>query len=65
MSGMGTGGPVNAWIVPAGSTSGAGALRTVERTLPALGHGKVQVAMRAWSLNFRDLGVASGRYLRA
>lgn len=55
-------GSARAWIVPAGSTSGADGLRLVERTLAAPGHGEVQVAMRAWSINFRDLGVASGRY---
>ena len=55
-------GSTRAWVIPAGSTSGADALRLVDRELSAPGHGEVQVAMRAWSLNFRDLGVASGRY---
>ena len=48
--------------MPAGSTGGADSLRLVERDPVAPGHGEVQLAMRAWSMNFRDLGVASGRY---
>jgi NADPH:quinone reductase-like Zn-dependent oxidoreductase len=50
------------WIVPAGSTSGADGLRQIDRTVPSPAHGEVRVAMRAWSINYRDLGVAAGKY---
>lgn len=50
------------WIVPAGSTQGADALRLIERPTPEPAHGEVRIAMKAWSINFRDLGVAAGRY---
>jgi NADPH:quinone reductase-like Zn-dependent oxidoreductase len=53
---------MKAWIVPAGSTSGADALRQLDRPTPKPAHGEIRVAMKAWSINFRDLGVAAGRY---
>lgn len=42
--------------------SGAGALKTIERAEPTPGPGQVVVRMRATSLNYRDLMVATGRY---
>lgn len=62
MSDTSPAGPIRTWIVPAGSTKGAAGLRLVERDSPAPGHGEVHLAMRAWSLNFRDIGVAASRY---
>lgn len=50
------------WIVPAGSTTGAEALRLIDRPTPEPAHGEIRVAMKAWSINFRDLGVAAGGY---
>ncbi len=50
------------WVVPAGTTGGADALRLEQADVSAPGHGQVLVAMRAWSMNFRDLGMASSRY---
>lgn len=40
---------------------GIGGLRLVEAPPPVLGTHQVRVSMRAWSLNFRDLAIASGR----
>jgi NADPH:quinone reductase-like Zn-dependent oxidoreductase len=37
-------------------------LKLVDRPEPVAGPGQVVVAMKAWSLNFRDLLVAGGRY---
>ena len=42
--------------------SGAAALKLIERPEPTPGPGQVVVRMRATSLNYRDLMVASGRY---
>ena len=61
MSGGTMTGSSSAWVIPAGSTSGVEALWPVGRELTAPGHSEVQVVIRAWSLNFRDLGAASGR----
>ena len=51
------------WIVPAGSTVGAQALRFMDRPVPEPGPGEVKIALKAWSLNYRDGMVASGRYI--
>jgi len=40
---------------------GIAGLKLVETAPKALGQYQVRVAMRAWSLNFRDLSIASGR----
>ncbi|WP_205660546.1 zinc-dependent alcohol dehydrogenase family protein [Amycolatopsis antarctica] len=46
------------------SFTGADALRVAERDEPAPGPGQILVRMRAWSVNHRDLLIASGRYGR-
>src|SRR5512144_1688295 len=43
---------------------GVDALRALERPSPSPGAGQVLVRMRAASLNFRDLMIATGRYAR-
>lgn len=43
-----------------GSGGGIDALKIVERPMPRPGHGQVLVRMRAASLNYRDLIIASG-----
>lgn len=53
---------MRAWIVPEGCTTGPDGLRLIERPSPEPGRGEVLVRTRAWSLNARDLAVASGRY---
>lgn len=52
---------MKAFIVKAGSTSLDG-LAQVERPTPSAGPGEILVAMRAASLNFRDLAIVAGRY---
>ncbi len=51
------------WIIPAGSTAGAQALKLTERSSPEPGPGEIKIALKAWSLNYRDRMVASGRYV--
>ena len=45
-------------------SKGLDGLRRIERPRPAPGPGQVLVRMRAASLNFRDLAVVNGKYLR-
>lgn len=52
---------MKAWIIKAGSTSFDG-LSQVELPKPSAGAGEILVAMKAASLNFRDLLVPLGRY---
>jgi NADPH:quinone reductase-like Zn-dependent oxidoreductase len=52
---------MKAYVVRAGSTSFDG-LAQVELPKPSAGPGEILVAMRAASLNFRDLAIVSGRY---
>jgi NADPH:quinone reductase-like Zn-dependent oxidoreductase len=44
------------------NTFGIDSLRVVERPQPRPGHGQVLLKMRAWSLNYRDLLVVTGKY---
>lgn len=44
------------------NTFGIDSLQIVDRPEPALKAGQVQLKMRAWSLNFRDLMVVRGQY---
>jgi NADPH:quinone reductase-like Zn-dependent oxidoreductase len=53
---------MKAWMIPAGCTTGPSALQLVERPSPEPGPGQVKLRMRAWSTNFRDLGITLGRY---
>lgn len=53
---------MKAWIIPAGCTAGPSALRQLERPSPEPGPGQVKLCMRAWSTNFRDIGITLGRY---
>jgi NADPH:quinone reductase-like Zn-dependent oxidoreductase len=46
------------------SVGGIDAIRCVDREEPSPKHGEVRVQMKAASLNYRDLGVASGGYFR-
>lgn len=46
------------------AASGLDALRRVEVDPPPLGPHDVRVAMRAWSLNYRDLSMPQGGYVR-
>jgi NADPH:quinone reductase-like Zn-dependent oxidoreductase len=52
---------MKAFVIKAGSTSFDGLVQ-VQRPTPAPGHGEILVAMRAASVNFRDLLVPLGRY---
>lgn len=52
---------MKAFVVKAGSTSLDG-LAPVELPTPSAGPGEILVAMRAASLNFRDLAIVNGRY---
>ena len=54
---------MKAWIIPAGCTAGPSALQLIERPSPAVSPGQVKLRMRAWSTNFRDLGITLGRYV--
>jgi NADPH:quinone reductase-like Zn-dependent oxidoreductase len=51
------------YLVTKGST-GIDGLKSAERDRPAPGANQVLVRMRAASLNFRDLAVVSGKYIR-
>jgi NADPH:quinone reductase-like Zn-dependent oxidoreductase len=46
------------------SVGGVDAINCVDRDEPTPKHGEVRVQMKAASLNYRDLGVASGGYFR-
>ncbi|SRR6056297_408769 len=46
------------------SSGGIDAIKPVDAPEPAPGAGEVKIRMRAASLNYRDLGIASGGYLR-
>ncbi|MCM2371985.1 zinc-dependent alcohol dehydrogenase family protein [Aporhodopirellula aestuarii] len=46
------------------SGDGIQAIELIDRPEPTVGSGEVKISMRAASLNYRDLGVASGGYLR-
>src|SRR6056297_326652 len=46
------------------SSGGIDAIKPVDAPEPAPGAGEVKIRMRAASLNYRDLGIASGCYLR-
>jgi NADPH:quinone reductase-like Zn-dependent oxidoreductase len=50
------------WIIPAGSTAGAAGLRLIEAPSPEPGPGEVKIAVKACSTNYRDFGVAAGKY---
>ena len=50
------------WIIPAGSTAGAAGLRLIEAASPEPGPGEVKIAVKACSTNYRDFGVATGKY---
>ena len=50
------------WIIPAGSTAGAAGLRLIEASSPEPGPGEVKIAVKACSTNYRDFGVAAGKY---
>jgi NADPH:quinone reductase-like Zn-dependent oxidoreductase len=51
------------FTVSAGAT-GADALKMSERERPSVGTNEVLVRLRAASLNFRDLAIVSGKYMR-
>jgi NADPH:quinone reductase-like Zn-dependent oxidoreductase len=53
---------MKAWIIPSGCTAGPSGLRQIDRPSPQPGPGQVKLRMRAWSTNFRDLGISLGRY---
>jgi NADPH:quinone reductase-like Zn-dependent oxidoreductase len=53
---------VKAFVIKAGSTSMDGLVQT-ELAQPVAGPGQILVAMKAASLNFRDLAVPLGRYI--
>lgn len=53
---------MKACVIKAGSTSFDG-LQLCERERPAPGPGEILLAMKAASLNFRDLGVVMGKYI--
>lgn len=53
---------MKAFVIKAGSTSMDG-LVPVDRPQPTAGPGEILVAMKAASLNFRDLAVPLGRYI--
>ncbi len=50
------------WIIPAGSTAGPAALRLIEAASPGPGAREVKIAVKACSTNYRDFGVAAGKY---
>lgn len=53
---------MKACVIKAGSTSFDG-LQLCERERPTPGPGEILLAMKAASLNFRDLGVVTGQYI--
>ncbi|KHL24487.1 NADPH:quinone oxidoreductase [Croceibacterium mercuriale] len=53
---------MRAWMLPANAT-GFDQLRLRELEQPRPGPGEVLVRLRAWSLNYRDLMVAAGKYM--
>lgn len=50
------------WIIQAGSTEGAAGIRLIEAPSPEPGPGEVKIAVKACSTNYRDFGVAAGKY---
>ncbi|MCJ7787119.1 MAG: NAD(P)-dependent alcohol dehydrogenase, partial [Methyloceanibacter sp.] len=50
------------WIIPAGSTAGVAGLRLIEAASPEPGPGEIKIAVKACSTNYRDFGVAAGKY---
>ena len=52
---------MRAWMLPAGS-DGFDKLGLKDLPDPAPGPGEVLIAPKAWSLNYRDMAVASGHY---
>ena len=52
---------MRAWMLPAGS-DGFDKLYMEDLPDPVAGPGEVLIAPKAWSINYRDFAVASGRY---
>jgi NADPH:quinone reductase-like Zn-dependent oxidoreductase len=50
------------WIIQAGSTEGFAGLRLIDVPSPEPGPGEVKIAVKACSTNYRDFGVAAGKY---